>query len=126
MNINAINNKFEQLKYIIKNNINVLTVTETKLDSSFPSGQFSIDGLAKPFRRGINKNGGGMVIFVRDDIPSIEIKVNFLPFDVECLFIELNIRKMKWLVVGCYHPSSKNDDYYFCNLSKVLNTLNSN
>ena len=40
LNINTINNKFEQLKYIIKNNIDVLIVTETKLDSSFPSGQF--------------------------------------------------------------------------------------
>ena len=40
LNINTINNKFEQFKYIIKNNIDVLIVTETKLDSSFPSGQF--------------------------------------------------------------------------------------
>ena len=33
---------------------------------------------------------------------------------------------MKWLVVGCYHPPSQNDDYYFCNLSKALDSLNSN
>ena len=69
LNINTINNKFEQLKYIIKNNIDVLIVTETKLDSSFPSGQFLIDGFAKPFRRDRNKNGGGVMIFIRDDIP---------------------------------------------------------
>ena len=68
LNINAINNKFEQLKYIIKNNINVLIVTETKLDSSFPSVQFSIDGFSKPFRRDRNKNGGDVMIFFRDDI----------------------------------------------------------
>ena len=43
LNIIAINNKFEQLKYIIKNNIDVLIVIETKLDSSFPNGQFSTD-----------------------------------------------------------------------------------
>ena len=47
LNTNAINNQFESLKYIIKNNIDVLIVTETKLDSSFPRGQFSIDGFAK-------------------------------------------------------------------------------
>ena len=49
LNINTINNKFEQLKYITKNNIDVLIVTETKLDSSFPSGQFLIDGLLNRF-----------------------------------------------------------------------------
>ena len=123
MNINTINNKFEQLKYIIKNNIDVLIVTETKLDSSFPSGQFLIDGFAKSFRRDRNKNGGGVMIFIRDDIPSKEIKVNFLPSDIECLFIELNIRKAKWLVVGCYHPPSQNDEYFFSNLSKTLDSF---
>ena len=46
------------------------------------------------------------MIFVRDDIPSKEIKVSFLPADVECLFMELNIRKVEWLVVGCYNPLS--------------------
>ena len=66
------------------------------------------------------------MIFVRDDIPSKEIKVNFLLSDIGCLFIELNIRKVKWLAVGCYHPSSQNNDYYICNLSKVLDSLNSN
>ena len=73
----------------------MLIVTETKLDPSFPSGQFLIDGFAKPFRRDRNKNGGGVMIFIRDDIPSKEIKVNFLHSDIECLFIELNIRKAK-------------------------------
>ena len=33
---------------------------------------------------------------------------------------------MKWLIVGCYHSSSQNDDYYFCNLTKVLDSLNYN
>ena len=69
LNINTINNKFEQLKHIIKNSV-VLVVTETKLDPSFPNGQFSIDGFARPFRRDRNKNGGGVMIFVRDDIPT--------------------------------------------------------
>ena len=59
LNINTINNKFEQLKHIIKNNVDVLVLTETKLDSSFPFGQLSIDGLARSFRRDRNKNGVG-------------------------------------------------------------------
>ena len=91
-----------------------------QLDSSFPSGQFLIDGFAKPFHRDRNKNGGGVMIFIRDDIPS---KVNFVPSDIECLFIELNIREAKWLVVGCYHPPSQNDEYFFSNLSKTLNSF---
>ena len=33
---------------------------------------------------------------------------------------------MKWLAIGSYHPPSQNDDYYFCNISTVLDSLNSN
>ena len=63
-----------------------MIVTKTKLDFPFPIGQFSIDGFAKPFHRDRNKNGGCVMIFVRDDdIPSKEIKVIFLPSDVECV-----------------------------------------
>ena len=83
-----------------------------------------VNGFAKPSCRDRNKDGGGVMIFVRDYIPSKEIKLKFLPSDVEHLFIELNIRKTKWLVVGCYHPPSQNDDNYFCKLSKVLDSLN--
>ena len=103
-----------------------MIVTEAKLESSFPSGQLSIDGFAKPFRRDRNKTGDGAIIFARCDILLKEIKVNFLPSDTECLFIELNTRKTKCLVFGYYHPSSQNDDYYFCHLSKVLDSLNFN
>ena len=64
LNINATNHKFEQLKYRIKNNIDVLIFTETKLDLSSPSSQFSVDGFAKPFCRDRKKNGAGMMVFV--------------------------------------------------------------
>ena len=40
--------------------------------------------------------------------------------------LEINIRKTKWLIVGCYHPPSQNDNYFFYNLSKALDSLNSN
>ena len=42
---------------LIKNNTNALIVTETKLNSSFSCGQFSIDGFTKPLHRDSNKNG---------------------------------------------------------------------
>jgi len=37
LNINSIRNKLEQLKMLISGNIDVLVITETKLDDSFPT-----------------------------------------------------------------------------------------
>ena len=36
LNINSLRNKFESLQYIINKNTDVLLISETKIDSSFP------------------------------------------------------------------------------------------
>ena len=40
LNINSIRNKFDQLKTIIEDNVDILVLTETKIDDSFPEAQF--------------------------------------------------------------------------------------
>ena len=50
LNINSIRNKFELLSNIVKNNIDILMISERKLDSSFPNGQFQIHGYSEPYR----------------------------------------------------------------------------
>ena len=42
ININSLPNKFEQLKELVIKHIDVLVITETKLDDSFPTSQFTI------------------------------------------------------------------------------------
>ena len=44
LNVNSLRNKFDALKSIIKDNIDIFVISETKLDESFPMGQFEIDG----------------------------------------------------------------------------------
>ena len=41
LNINSISNKFDNLKLIIQSKINILVITETKTDSTFPLNQFA-------------------------------------------------------------------------------------
>ena len=40
LSINSIQTKFEALKFIIDNNIDIFLISETKLDDSFPTDQF--------------------------------------------------------------------------------------
>ena len=61
--------KFDHLKFLIVNNVDILALTETKIDSSFPNAQFRIDGCSAPFRLDRNRSGGGVLICVREDIP---------------------------------------------------------
>ena len=53
----------------MQSNVDVLLISETKTDSSFPTGQFKIEGYAT-YRLDRNSNGGGILLYVREDIPS--------------------------------------------------------
>ena len=100
-------------------------ITETKLDDTFPLGQFYVDGFTMPYRLDRNCNGGGVIIYVREDIPSKILKKHKLPEDVEDMFVELNFRKIKWLLFGTYHPPSRNEQYYFQALYEALDCYSS-
>ena len=45
-------------------------ISETKVDDSFPGGQFFLDSFGTPFRLDWNRNRGGIVLFIRTDIPA--------------------------------------------------------
>ena len=103
LNINSIRNKFEMLSDQIKGNIDVLLVLETKIDDSFPNGNFLIDGFSTLYRLDRNSNGGGLMLFVREDIPSNLIEAEAKP--IEGFYVELNLRNDKWLLNCSYNPT---------------------
>ena len=62
LNINFISRKFEQLKYLISNHVDILVLTETKLNKTFATSSFLIDGFSSPFRLNRNRKGGSILI----------------------------------------------------------------
>ena len=120
LNINSISRKFDEFKLMVSGYFDVIIVTETKLDDSFPKAQFCIDGFSIPYRLDRNRNGGGLMIYVRDDIPSKMLTKHNLPEDIEAAFIELNFRKCKWLLCATYRAPSQNHNYFFDNTDKCL------
>ena len=59
-NINSLPNKFEQLKDIVMQHIDILVSTETKLDDTFPTAQFLVNGFSEPHRLDKNRKGEGL------------------------------------------------------------------
>ena len=62
-------------------------VSETKLDDSFPVGQFLIDGFQQPFRFDRNKNGGGILLYIHDNIQAKLVSNDHL--NTESFYAEL-------------------------------------
>ena len=66
--INSIRNKFDQLVDGVKGNVDIFMISETKIDDSFPTMQFHIEGYFV-FRLDRSEYGGGILVYVREEIP---------------------------------------------------------
>ena len=66
------------------------------------------------------RGGGGVMVYVSKDITSKQLYKHSFPYDIEGIFIEINLKKCKWLILGTYHPPSLPDSYYFENVSSAL------
>ena len=95
-----------------------MVISETKLDDSFPESQFKIPGYSSPFRLDRDQNGGGIMVFVREDITAKFLSCEDKP--IEALFIELNFRKEKWLLSWSYNPNKNNISNH---LQRLRNSL---
>ena len=49
LNINSLRNKFDEMKSMIQGKVDIFVVSERKIDESFPTCQFKIDGFFYPF-----------------------------------------------------------------------------
>ena len=108
-NINGLRNKFFEVHDIlIQNLMDLLFLSETKLDGSFPNAQFRVPGF-KHYRADRNWNGGGIAAYIRNDLPHRrrpDLESLVIP-PVELIAIEVLIRKDVWLYFCLYCPHSK-------------------
>ena len=93
ININSLRKKFELLTEMVRDKVDLLMISETKLNSSFPNAQFYVKSYSKPYRLDRTSKAGGIILYVREDIPSKLINSSCIDHDKEYLLVELNLRK---------------------------------
>ena len=108
---------------MIKDNINIILVTETKSDDTFPVGQFCTDCYSTPYSLGRTSHGGGILLYIREDIPSKMLKFRSVQNNFEGFFVEINLRKKKWFLSCSYNPTRKNIVNHVKNISTGLINL---
>ena len=123
LNANSSWNKFEFLVLLVKDNIDILMMSETKLDSSFPHAQFSMEGYSKPYRLDRDWNGGGLILFIREGLPSKLLSLLFSSGNKEYFLVEINLRKRKWLIVSLYNPHKTTTSSYLKDIEKEIDSL---
>ena len=108
---------------MIKDNIDILMILETKVDDTFPDGQLFLDSFGTPFRLDRNRNVGSIMLFIRNDIPAKSVSTDDRP--MESFYVELNFRNKKWLLNCSYNPRHSSIKSHLDSLSKRIDSLSS-
>ena len=96
---------------MVQNRIDILLVSETKIDDSFPIVQFSLNGYTEPYRLDRNTHGGGLLLYIRNDINTKPLRL--VSNRIECIILEVKISNKKWLLLGNYNPQT-NSFVFIC------------
>ena len=89
LNINSLPKQFNDLKAIITGMLDIVIITETRLDNQFSVFQFHIDRYSKPYRLDRNRNGSGIIIYVREDISSIMLTKQNFPDNIKGTLMQI-------------------------------------
>ncbi|EDO29916.1 predicted protein [Nematostella vectensis] len=123
LNINSIQNKFEELCKIIKDlQIHVMFISETKIDSSYPDSQFSMAGYSL-YRNDRKKGGGGIMALISTALVKKRLKINKNYKTVETLAFEIKTNKGNMVILGIYRPPTLLCGNYRLELENELSEL---
>ena len=109
VNVNSFRHKFAHLQEILsQHRVDYFAISESKIDDSFPDAQFAVQGY-NIFRQDNTSSSGGLIIYVRSDIPHRRLVNAECNNDgIESLCIELTIGKTKTVFSCVYkHPKVK-------------------
>ena len=91
---------------------------------AFQQVSFFMNGFSSPHRLDRNCNGGGILLYIREDIAS---KLLLIERDLtEAFFVEINLHnKKKWLIGCCYNPKRVSTANHLSVLSKCTDIYTS-
>ena len=95
-------------------------ISETKIDSSFPKQQFVIDGYSVPLRLDRTKDGGGLLVYIRNGIVAHQLDSFTFAEGIECISLEVNLNKKKWVLLSVYRPPTQSEEIFLDNLGRAL------
>ena len=104
LNINSIQNKFEELAGLIKDSrTQLMIVSESKIDSSYPNSQFSIPGFVL-YRDDRKKGGGGILAYVSSELTCKRIKLAKTYKTIEPIVLDIHFKTKSIIAIGLYRP----------------------
>ncbi|XP_057308019.1 uncharacterized protein LOC130645912 [Hydractinia symbiolongicarpus] len=121
LNLNSLRNKIVDVREVVtKISPDYFVLAETKLNLEFPSAQFDIENYEIRNRRDRDKNGGGLIEYVKKGLICKQLS-NLEPKKNEVICSEITVRNKKWAIFSVYRPpESSNLGNFFIEIERSL------
>ena len=94
-NAQSLGNKFEDIEVVFgQNSVDVGVVTESWFSKNMPENQLDINNYNLFSKHREEKGGGGVAIYVKEDIPASHIDSIIVPSELECLWVKIRPKKL--------------------------------
>ena len=128
VNINSLKDKYDNIDELLVNKYaDVLCITETKLNDEYKSPLYECNGF-KLYRKDRTSNSGGMVLWIRSDIPQERIQdleITSPSHHIECIVVKLTVKNEKWYLICVYKNPKVPDNIFITKLAELLNNVTS-
>ena len=93
-NAQSLGNKFEDIEVVFEqNSVDVAVVTESWFSNNMPENQLDINNYNLFSKHREEKGGGGVAIYVKEDVPASHIDSIIVPSELECLWVKIRPKK---------------------------------
>ena len=100
----------------------VVYLTETKIDASYPNSQFMVEGY-NIYRNDRTKGGGGVLAYFSSSLPSKKLKLPKKYKTIEPLVIQSKFGNHDVIIAGLHRPPKPVGEAYYIVLEEELNEI---
>ena len=86
--------------------LDILILTESKLDNTIPSSLITLPGYHEPLRRDRNRNGGGVLVYIAENL-IFNQKEHLQSENFEHIWVDVQIRNVRLAINALYRPPNE-------------------
>ena len=106
-------------------NLDVLILTESKLDNTIPSNMITLPGYHEPLRRDRNRHGGGVLIYIAEHLIFNQME-HLQSENYEHIWVDIKVKNASFSINALYRPPNETSvchDMFLNTVTSILQNL---
>jgi hypothetical protein len=126
-NIRSLPKSLHEMDIILNTQIfDIVSLNETKLDSSFPAGFYRNPDYVI-IRRDKDRQQGGLLMFIKKEYKIVHYDIGETnEFKIDYIYLKIKIKKQIYNFISCYKPPHQNDKIFIDELENLIYSINCN